>query len=162
MSVRNDECLSKILLQLKFQAIILKDYWPLKGPVRSHVFFSPPSVFASAVFVFIRENNWKLFPCVLEGINTDRLSPAHFTNKVDFYYCPSRWRLIWNHCLSSQWPTHPLHQCVLQASEIHFSCSVQGRAKALWAPGAGTFYKAPPNQAKRFHVSTFALADLWK
>lgn len=44
MSIRDDECLSEILLQLKFQAIILKDYWPLRGPVGSHAAFS--SVFA--------------------------------------------------------------------------------------------------------------------
>lgn len=57
MSVHNDECLSKILLQLKFQAIILKDYWPLKGLVRSHIFLC----LCSIVFIFIRENNWKRF-----------------------------------------------------------------------------------------------------
>lgn len=47
------------------------------------------------VFVFIRENNWKHFPLRLEGISTGRLAAAHFTNKADFYYCPSRWGLIW-------------------------------------------------------------------
>lgn len=57
MSVHNDECLSKILLQLKFQAIILKDYWPLKGLVRSQIFLC----LCSIVFIFIRENNWKRF-----------------------------------------------------------------------------------------------------
>lgn len=72
MSVRSDECLSKILLQLKIQAIIVKDYWPLKGLLGSRISLC----LCSIVFVFIRENNWRRFPLVLKGINADNY-PRH-------------------------------------------------------------------------------------
>lgn len=54
--IHNDECLRMILLQLKFEAIILKDYWPLRALSMSHI--SP----SSSVFILIRQDYWRCPP----------------------------------------------------------------------------------------------------
>lgn len=102
MSVHSDECLSKILLQLKFQAIILKDYWPLKGLLGSHIFLC----LCSIVFIFIRENNWRGFPLVLEGINTDNY-PLH-SSLIKLISIIVQVKAHFEALSSSHWPTPPL------------------------------------------------------
>lgn len=146
MSVRNDECLSKILLQLKFQAIILKDYWPLRGPVRSHVFFLLSLSLRVQYSSSLERTIGSFFLAYLKVL-TQTDYPLH-TSLIKLISIIVRPGGGWFEAIV--FPHNDLLILCISVFCGHrksiFLAASKAARKATWAPGAGTFTR--PLQTK--------------